>query len=100
MSYIDYNKIAEEAARRYPIGTKYIPLTEFGIVKMDRRGKGAERSPQWVSKKMDAGGEMDGLDVGYGYIYVDGIWADVIDKNDNIITYNDNLNIEPNYEVY
>lgn len=99
MKYIDYDKIAEEAARKYPIGTKYIPLHPSGKVDTSKIRK-SSKLPHWVEKKEidDEPGRINGLEVGYGYVYLNGIWADVVDSNGNIIV-NSNLN-EPIYEIY
>lgn len=90
MKYIDYDKIAQEAAIRYPIGTEYYALSpnenEWKTVEV------IEKLPEWVSKKERVEGS-DLMDAGFGYIYVDGKWANTV--NENI-----NLNIEPIYEIY
>lgn len=95
MSYIDYDKIAEEAARRYPIGTDYIPLDHHGK-SQDRYTKRSNYAPKWVSKQTESPkNNMDGLEVGFGYIYVNGIWAEVVSYPENYKPLN-----EPAYEVY
>jgi len=93
MKYINYDKIAEEAARKYPIGTKYYPLNSSGV-------KGgyietAINKPNWISTRSRLGQGRDSLDVGYGYIYVDEIWAEVVSLPKNYKFLN-----EPSYEVY
>lgn len=98
MKYIDYDKVAEEAAERYPIGTKYIPLYEDGAKNLNNTGESLY-SPGWVTQK--SGGRKgwedsnDCLDVGSGYVYVNGIWAERVEYPENYKHLK-----EPSYEIY
>lgn len=71
-------QLLEEAARRYPIGTSYIPLSNNGVVKNVTQSTYLPRNVG------------SGIDVGEGYVYLfqkPGIWAEVVteDKNQSFI---------------
>jgi len=62
--------ILAEAIRKFPIGTSYKPLTDKGNPYSDGRVKKSIRTPNWVSPA--------GIDCGYGYIYAEGKWAEIV----------------------
>jgi len=62
--------ILAEAIRKFPIGTSYKPLTDKGNPYSDGRVKKSTRTPNWVSPA--------GIDCGYGYIYAEGKWAEIV----------------------
>lgn len=64
----------EEAERRYPVGTLYVPLYSNGAV---RHGKVEEA--KYLPKALDDDwGNSDYIEVGIGYVYVNGKWAEVV----------------------
>jgi hypothetical protein len=74
---IDTEALLEEANRRYPIGTLYKELNDVGEV------TGAERTADepacWVVR-----GES--IEVGYGYVYAKGRWAEVVPETKYVVT--------------
>ena len=66
-----------EANRRYPIGTLYKELNDVGEVTGALRE--ASEEAMWVVR-----GES--IEVGYGYVYVNGRWADVVPETKYVVT--------------
>lgn len=75
---IDYDAVLEEAKRKYPIGTKYMPLTSKGEV-YDTGVKTSNREAHWYDRKSN-GQDKDRIEIGYGFAYIDGKWAEVIEE--------------------
>ena len=80
--FVEYDGVAikptdeaflEEANRRYPIGTLYKELNDVGEVTGALRE--ASEEAMWVVR-----GES--IEVGYGYVYAKGRWADVASKSE------------------
>jgi hypothetical protein len=67
----------EEANRRYPIGTLYKELNDVGEVTGALRE--ASEESMWVVR-----GES--IEVGYGYVYANGRWADVVPETKYVVT--------------
>ena len=74
---IDIEALLEEANRRYPIGTRYKELNGEG------KATGAERTADepamWVIRGKS-------IEVGFGYVYVNGRWADVVPETKYVVT--------------
>jgi hypothetical protein len=70
---IDIEALLEEANRRYPIGTLYKELDNTGKVTGALRE--ASEEANWVVR-----GES--IEVGYGYVYANGKWAEVESKSE------------------
>lgn len=68
------DSILAEAQRRYPVGTTYRPLDSSGKYYTDRSATQSVRVCEIVYN--DHTGL--GIDCGYGYVYLNGTWADVI----------------------
>lgn len=62
--------LLEEAARRYPLGTKYIPINPDGSTGSERYT--ASRIPNMVDPKEKT------IDVGFSYVYAKGKWAEIV----------------------
>jgi hypothetical protein len=73
----DIEALLEEANRRYPIGTMYKELNDVGEVTGAERT--ADEPAMWVIR-----GES--IEVGYGYVYVNGRWADVVPETKYVVT--------------
>lgn len=67
--------LLEEAAKRYPIGTKYKALGSYGDV-YDNICTSV-RKPRIIRY-----GDKISIDVGAGYVYVDGKWAEVVEEKE------------------
>jgi hypothetical protein len=78
---IDYDAILAEAIRRYPVGASYNPLNALG--KTSKRVLPSIREARWFEKKVDNSSRnpQDLIDVGGGYVYVDGKWAELAENN-------------------
>lgn len=63
--------ILAEAKRRFPIGTKYIPLSAIGIPHDTARS--VERGPKFTNEAKTR------IDCGLGYCYANGKWAEVVE---------------------
>lgn len=74
---INVEDLKTKATRLYPIGTKYVPLGDYDTYEATRNPKIFYRSD----------GNVDSIDVGYGYIYnaKDDKWATIIDSSIEII---------------
>lgn len=71
-----YNNLLTEAARRYPLGTKYMALDQDGNTCSPKREiaeKESIRPPRFIGEKEDYR-----IEVGFGYVYVKGKWAEII----------------------
>jgi len=66
-----------EANRRYPIGTLYKELNDVGEVTGAERT--ADEPAMWVIR-----GES--IEVGYGYVYAKGRWAEVVPETKYVVT--------------
>ena len=64
-------ELLEEASRRYPIGTLYKELNDEGEVTGALRE--ASEDANWVVR-----GES--IEVGFGYVYVNGKWAEIVSE--------------------
>lgn len=64
----------DKAQRLYPIGTRYIPLTGSGTIDYIEGPKESERAVNKVVNRTDD----QCWDCGYGYIYVNGVWAEIL----------------------
>lgn len=74
---MDYDEILEIAKRKYPKGTKYMPLTGEGSLYTD--AKVSHQEAHWYTRK-SRGGDRDRIEIGYGFAYIDGKWAQVVEK--------------------
>jgi hypothetical protein len=79
---VDYQAIEKEARRRYPEGTKYIRLEQSGEVGREAKADGRFR---WLERKIDARSH-DLLEMGDGYVYVDGKWAELVEKTNSLMS--------------
>lgn len=73
---IDIEALLEEANRRYPIGTMYKELNDEG--KATGALREASEGANWVVR-----GES--IEVGYGYVYAKGKWAEVVSDKETIL---------------
>jgi hypothetical protein len=74
--------LLEEARRRFPIGTMYYPLSAIGDP-YDVPEK-VSKGPRWVD-------HQQGIDVGVGYIYLKGKWAQIAQPGEPALTKNEAL---------
>lgn len=74
---IDYDAILEIAKRKYPKGTKYMPLSSEG--NLYTSAKISNREAHWYNKKSEDG-DKDRIEIGYGFAYIDGKWAEVVEE--------------------
>ena len=82
-------ELLAEAAKRYPIGTRYIGLNSTGELEQDEEI--AERKPDFITEDEDP---LDNtIDVGRLYIYAGRKWA-------KVISYPGNEDMSNNYEIY
>lgn len=72
---IDYDAVLEIAKRKYPKGTKYLPLRSDGDAYSEE--KISRKEAIWYHKKSE-GDDEDRIEIGYGFAYVNGKWADVV----------------------
>lgn len=74
---IDYDAVLEIAKRKYPIGTKYMPLSSEG--NLYTSAKISHKEAHWYDRR-SKGQEKDRIEIGYGFAYIDGKWAEVIEE--------------------
>ena len=74
---IDYDAVLEIAKRKYPIGTKYMPLSSEG--NLYTSAKISDKEAHWYDKKSN-GQDKDRIEIGYGFAYIDGKWAEVVEE--------------------
>lgn len=72
---IDYDAVLEIAKRKYPKGTIYIPLSSEGNIYSGP--KTSNQEAHWYNRK-SKGEDADRIEIGYGFAYVDGKWAEVV----------------------
>jgi len=70
----DIEALLEEANRRYPIGTRYKELNDEG--KATGMLREADQKADWVVHGKS-------IEVGFGYVYVKGKWAEVASKSES-----------------
>lgn len=68
--YMNKNSILKYAEENYPIGTKYMSLVTTGSVCGHKAE--AKYKPRYLGHN---------IEVGYGYIYANGKWAEIIAEN-------------------
>lgn len=76
-SSIDYDAILEIAKRKYPKGTKYMPLSSEG--NLYTSAKISDKEAHWYDRK-SKGQDKDRIEIGYGFAYIDGKWAEVVEE--------------------
>jgi hypothetical protein len=71
----DKQQLLEEARRRYPVGCRYRPID----------GKGRAYDDTYISSYVCEWRD-NGIDCGIGYVYVNGLWADVVPETKYVVT--------------
>lgn len=74
---IDYDAVLEIAKRKYPKGTKYMPLSSQG--NLYTSAKISDKEAHWYDRR-SRGQAKDRIEIGYGFAYIDGKWAEVIEE--------------------
>lgn len=68
-------ELLRTAAEKYPIGTRYIPVSSAGI-----SGSYSEESVTCVPRNIGTTNDPK-VDAGVGYVYARGVWAEVVSKS-------------------
>ena len=69
--------ILEEAIRKYPIGTKYIPVNCSGVKYSNMSEFEVTHTPRIVH-------DHNYIDGGVGYLYAQGVWAEVVPETKSV----------------
>ena len=69
--------ILQEAIRKYPIGTKYIPVNCSGVKYSNMSEFEVTHTPRIVH-------DHNYIDGGVGYLYAQGVWAEVVPETESV----------------
>jgi hypothetical protein len=81
----DKEAILEQAIRNYPIGTKYKPLDYNGLINASYEPQITTHTPYWRNSCIDAG---------IGYIYAEGVWAEIVKQETEFGSSDNPLDVE------